>query len=222
MAREHAPLQRPAGGDAAATPVYLLHNAGDGFARRYERAARADMGRQLARLLGRPFGGDWQPGQAGGYFVPDETLSAQAALELGIRSEQDLFGGVVPYPFLATKALTQPLVPDAEVAPAGWREAFHAGTDGAVLRGYSAFSLEDARRGLARLLPHGTVRIKPVGATGGRGQQVVATLAEGEATLAGLDAARIAAEGVVLEENLEDTTTLSIGRVRVGASVASY
>ena len=211
---------------APAAPVYVLHNAGDAFARRYERAARAAMAAQLAALRGSRYGGEWDaaagaaPGSA--YFVPDDTLSADQAMALGIRDEADLFGGVVPFPFLATKALTQPLVDGAAAAPDGWQEAFHAGTDDAVLRGFCAFCIADALRGLERLLQGGPVRIKPVRGTGGRGQRVVADMAAGEEALAALDAAALARDGVVLEENLADATTLSIGRVRVGALQASY
>ena len=39
-----------------------------------------------------------------GYVVPDVTIaSLEAARALGIRGEEDLFGGVVPFPFVAKR-----------------------------------------------------------------------------------------------------------------------
>ena len=34
------------------------------------------------------------------YFVPDDTLLSATATDLGIRTDQDLFGGVVPFAFV--------------------------------------------------------------------------------------------------------------------------
>lgn len=42
--------------------------------------------------------------------MPDGTLLTDEISALGIRSENDFFGGVVPYPFAKTKAITHPLV----------------------------------------------------------------------------------------------------------------
>src|SRR3954468_6586129 len=42
----------------------------------------------------------------GVFFVPDEALLHDEAAELGIRSANDIFGAVVPYPFIMTKAIT--------------------------------------------------------------------------------------------------------------------
>ena len=42
-----------------------------------------------------------------------------------------------------------------------------------MLEGFSVFTIEDARRAGAHLLERGPVRLKPVLAMGGRGQEVV-------------------------------------------------
>ena len=49
------------------------------------------------------------------YFVPDDTLMPDEAASLGIRSPDDLFGGVVSHPFVKTKAITHPLVSGSAV-----------------------------------------------------------------------------------------------------------
>jgi hypothetical protein len=72
---------------------------------RHERATQAEIARRLAVLLGHDFAGEHDPEreQAGPVFVlPDDTLvGLETARQLGISSEQDLFGGVVPHRFLA-------------------------------------------------------------------------------------------------------------------------
>ena len=44
------------------------------------------------------------------FFVPDDTLLVDEASSLGIRGPNDFYGGVVPHPFVKTKAITHGLV----------------------------------------------------------------------------------------------------------------
>jgi hypothetical protein len=195
--------------------------------REHELVAQRSVAERLAALLGCPFAGQLGPDEASagglGYAVPNDTLtSIEAAQRLGIRSEEDLFGGVVPFAFAATKTITHELVaPDAE-APAGWRGDFAERVREAVLPGRSAFSLHDARRAGRRLLQGGPVRIKPAGASGGAGQSVARDEVQLDAQLAALDARRLERDGVVIERDLLDTGTYSIGLLRVGSLMASY
>jgi hypothetical protein len=192
----------------------------------HERATRDGIARRLAALKGFDFAGEHDPGHSYPgpvYFVPSDTLvGLDAAAALGVRDEHDLFGGVVPHAFVATKAITHPLVgPDAQ-APPGWSCAFGTQVQGVVLSGFTAFSPEDAREAGRRLLQFGPVRVKPVRATGGRGQQVVSDAAGLDATLSAMDAEEMRRHGLVLEEELGDVTTYSVGQVRVTGLVASY
>ena len=97
-------------------------------AREHERATQRGVAARLAALLGCRL--DEVRGLATsrpvdlGYVVPDATIaSLDAARALGIRGEEDLFGGVVPFPFVATKTITHPLIDPAAAAPQGWRPA---------------------------------------------------------------------------------------------------
>jgi hypothetical protein len=196
------------------------------FGHAHERVTRAEVAKRLAGLKGFDFGGEYEPSRRYSgpvYFVPSETIiGLNAARELDISDEHDLFGGVVPHPFVATKAITHPLVePDAE-APAGWSHAFGEWVRDAVHQGFSAFTISDAICAGARLLEHGPARIKPVRATGGRGQVVVRGAAELRAALDEVDAEELALYGLVLEENLSEVTTYSVGQVRVADLVATY
>jgi hypothetical protein len=219
--------QSPAGRAAASTAhtrvSFLACRAGG---REHELAAQRGVAERLAVLLGCRFAGDADtaaPSAAIGYAVPNDTLtSLDAARRWGIRSEADLFGGVVPFPFVATKTITHPLVAPGAAAPAGWCGEFAERVAAVVLPGRSVFSLDDARRAGRRLLRGGPVRLKLASGVGGSGQSVARDAAQLDAQLAALDAAEITAHGMVLERNLADARTFSIGVLRVGLLQASY
>jgi hypothetical protein len=157
-----------------------------------------------------------------GYVVPDVTIvSLAAAGALGIRDEDDLFGGVVPFPFVAEKTITHPLIDAAAAAPQGWRSDFPDRVRDIALQGWSAFSLSDARAAGCRLLQEGDVRVKLASGIGGSGQSVAHTEAELDAQLAAIGPAEFAG-GLVVERNLVAVRTHSVGRVRVGSLLASY
>lgn len=215
------PLRAPRG------VVAVFSDPRRGFASGHERATRAEIARRLAVLLGFEFAGEHDAGGAPRsgpvYLVPSDTLvGPEDAAALGVRGEGDLFGGVVPRAFMATKAITHPLVGPDAAAPPGWSPAFGDRVRGAVLSGFTAFSPADARRAGARLLERGPVRVKAVRATAGRGQAVASDAAALDAALGAVDGAELAGHGLVLEEDLAGVTTYSVGQVRVAGLVASY
>ncbi len=192
----------------------------------HEAVTRAAVSRKVAALLGLNFAGENDPTESYAgplYFIPDETLvGLELARSLGITREHDLFGGVVPQPFVATKAISHPLIHLDARAPVGWSTEFGRRVQDAVLSGYSVFTAEDARLAYSRLLEIGPARVKAVHAKGGHGQTVVANMAELEAVLGGIEPAELANHGLVLEENLTDVTTHSVGQIRVSDLIATY
>ena len=75
---------------------------------RHERASQDWVARRLASLCGWAYGGAYETRSAPAwhpYFVPDETLDLEQATRLGIQGEDDLFGGVVPHAFVASKVI---------------------------------------------------------------------------------------------------------------------
>ena len=196
-----------------------------GYRDRHERVTRTEIGKRLAALKGYAFAGEYEASAryAGPvYFIPSDTLLAREAADLGIRSEHDLFGGVAPYGFVATKAITHSLVEANASAPAGWSHEFGRRVQDAVLLGFTVFTPEDARHAAARLLERGPARTKPVGASAGRDQTIVSDAAELEAVLDGIEPAELSSSGLVLEENLTEVVTYSVGQVRVAELVATY
>lgn len=192
----------------------------------HERAVHEQLARRLAALQGYRFFGEYDPHGEYSlplYFVPSGTLVGESiANELGLEGEQDLFGGVVPQPFVETKAITHPLIrPDAD-APLGWSRDFAGRVIASVLPGYSVFSLSDAREAGRRLLYEGSIRLKPVRATGGRGQARISSEQALDKALEEVDEEELAQYGLVLEANLEHVTTFSVGQVRVAGRTLSY
>jgi Protein of unknown function (DUF3182) len=97
-------------GDAFQRAVVVYADPSQGFGHSHDKITRAAIARQFAVLQGYDFAGDYDPACRPGwalYFVPSCTvLGLESAEALGIHSEGDLFGGVVPHPFVATKAIT--------------------------------------------------------------------------------------------------------------------
>jgi len=188
-------------------------------------STKASLAASLARLLGADYAGSVEPAPGcavGAYVVPCETLTLHEARQLGIGDADDLFGGVVPRPFVATKVITHPLVAADAQAPSGWMPAFAHRVADVVLDGFSVFGVGDARRACARLLQGGSVRVKDAAGVGGSGQAVVADLQQFDALLASKDFAGPWPGGLVLERNLHQVRTVSVGQVRVGRWQLSY
>ena len=201
------------------TAVALLQTGSP--ASQHERQIHLHLADCIGELLGLPSAGIRYGSLAAAelYLIPDTTLIAP---QPGVRGDADLYGGVVSQPFMATKAISHPLIDTHAVAPAGWSEAFMNLAGDAVLPGYSAFAVDDALRAGQKLLTNGAIRGKRVQARAGRGQQVIHDLQQLHRWLDSLECEEIHTDGVVLEQNLDEVRTYSVGQVRIGPHLASY
>ncbi|MBS7546033.1 DUF3182 family protein [Ancylobacter oerskovii] len=212
------PVARPTG-----AAVALVAEPGDMLGHRHQ--AVEALARRIASLRGSPILTLSEGGMAQlrVYAVPVETLvGGEFAARLGIESERDFFGGLVPYAVQAGKAITHPLPDDDATRPEGWSNAFGLAVREVVPAGFSAFDIDAARRAAGLLLPRGPLRVKPGWSDGGREQAIVADAVACEAALAALERDLLAEQGVVLEEDLSDAVTFSIGRVRIDDTILSY
>ncbi|SPC20248.1 conserved hypothetical protein [Cupriavidus taiwanensis] len=186
----------------------------------------ANIARKVAEIAGLPYAGGYAPPSAGGpppYLVPAQSLvGRELATRLGVQGLDDLFGGVVPYAFVATKAITHGLVEPGAAAPRGWSEAFVRRAVGATLPGFTAFSVDDARIAARRLLVLGPVRLKDTGGVGGLGQRVVDDERALEQALAALAPEVVERDGLVVERDLRAPHTYSVGKVVLAGLEASY
>ena len=192
----------------------------------HDLSTKAAIAKSIARLLDLEYAGqfDSRRSHLGPlYVVPSDTLTASSLpRRLGIRGVSDFFGGVVPYPFVGSKAITHPLIQPAAAAPQGWAIDYAAYLGDAVLPGYTAFSVADALLAGGLLLERGAVRVKQPTGVGGAGQLVVGDRSALRAHIESLDERDVQREGLVLETNLSDVETLSIGLVQVGGWLAAY
>lgn len=181
------------------------------------------LGERLAVLLGLGITDVPGPADLQAYHVPRATLVGPAEAErLGIRHAGHLFGGWVPHEWMATKAITHPLVDADAVRPEGWTDALASHAGDITLDGFSTFSMNDARRAGEILLANGPVRIKPIHADGARGQSIVRNQEELDAALRELADADQLRDALVLEENLDDVQTFSVGAVELGNITIAY
>jgi hypothetical protein len=156
------------------------------------------------------------------FFVPDDTLICDEAIQLGIRSENDIFGAVVPYPFVMTKAITHGLVDRDAERPHGWSTAFPERVRDAVLPGFTAFNRSDGVLAARKLLTLGPLRLKPPLSCGGGGQILATQERQVEEFLDQCPREELAAYGLVLETNLHQVETLSVGRISIDEMVMTY
>lgn len=222
--RSSADNSRPAHGADTVVVTYGCVDHGDPNS--HDCVTRRRIAERLAGIMGWEFAGEYDPARtysARRYFVPSETIiGAQTARGLGIENETDLFGAVVPYAFAATKTITHDTVRNPGFVPQGWSRGFAEDVREAVLEGYAAFTADDVRAAARLLLARGPARIKLAKGIGGVGQFVVRTQADVEAVLAGIIPDELQEQGVVVEQNLTNVTTHSIGQVRVADIVMSY
>lgn len=222
-----APPHRPPVAPRPATlPAVAFYRHGGTCLNDHDAASKARVAESLAALLGLDFVGELDPARPAGrpiYLVPSDTLPTLAeARRLGVRGAGDLFGGVVPQAFVGTKLIAHPLVGPGRPAPRGWSAACAEQMRPAVLPGYSAFSADDARLAARRLLARGAVRLKHPDGVGGAGQWVIRRPEELEQHLARLGDEQVARRGLVLERNLREVITYSVGCVEVGGLRAAY
>jgi hypothetical protein len=212
--------------DVGLEGVVVSYAPQDGFnPESHECVTRMQIAEQLAALKGYEFAGEYDdtvryPETL--YYVPSRTLVGSEGSRLGIRNQDDLFGGVVPYPFVGTKTISHPLLYENAHIPEGWCRHFCVAVEDAVLGGHAAFTLENAERAGAKLLERGRVRVKPALALGGRGQIVVGAISELRAAILEIDPVELLSCGVVLEQNLENVKTYSVGQVHVARLTTSY
>lgn len=92
-----------------------------GHASLHETMTREEIVHRVAELKGCPFAEEmpqslWPKHT---YLIPSDTLHADAAQRLGVRGEDDLLGGVVPYPLWPQRPSPTPWCPPQRRRPRG-------------------------------------------------------------------------------------------------------
>jgi len=156
------------------------------------------------------------------FLIPDETLLTSDAHSLGLNDQSRFFGGCVPYSFVKTKAISHQLISNDAHRPLGWSKAFGERVRNVVLQGLTVFDPSDARAGAKSLLSQGPIRVKPPLGDSGRGQTVVSTFKEMESYLDSYPLEALGSQGLVLEENLLNVSTINVGHIMLDGTALSY
>lgn len=147
----------------------------------------------------------------------DETMASKTRLSTGT-----LLGGLVPFRFAATKAITHGLMDAGSPCPQGWSPAMAERLGDAALQGYTAFTTADAIEAGRRLLRGGPARVKEVCARASLGQTVVKTDEQLRSVIEQQDPRVLSDFGIVIEENLIDPETYSVGTLSIAGLEISY
>ena len=157
------------------------------------------------------------------YFVPHAALIRTTSEKMGVRTADDIFGGVVEIAAHRDKAILHPRVPGYEQNCMWHSSKFAARVATAVLPGFSVFSPHDAHTAFRQLSGEGySIRGKDPTCDGGGGQWVVADENHLNSIIASLPEGKILNHGFVLEPNLIDPVTLSVGQIYLNRRFYSY
>lgn len=203
---------------------YVVGYCRDSTAADHEVQTNLALAKWLAEIEQWTFGGTFDPDMRGDkslYFVPSQTLVGADAEALGVEGVDDLLGGYVQHAFVASKAISHPLFSNDDQPPDGWNPQFSERVHGVVLPGVTVFSLDQARLAATERLAKAMLRVKRVEACGGLGQAVLRDAQQLQAWLAGLDP-EVCRHGIVIEENLEQARTHSVGQTFINGFLMTY
>lgn len=156
------------------------------------------------------------------YYVPFAAVHSDLATDKGIVGLGDLYGGIVREYQHADKAILH-LLPSANaVHPAWYSPNFAESVRDVVLPGYTAFTYDDIEDGFNLMRSDGfSVRLKDPANTGGLGQHLIRSVEDLAETMTAYEG-KLPNTGVVLEADLHDPVTITIGYVNIGGIVYSW
>ncbi|NKB96591.1 DUF3182 family protein [Ochrobactrum intermedium] len=152
-------------------------------------------------------------------FIPTYALARQEGNP--DMTVDRFYGGIVHRGFMATKLVTHPHWHDHDDLPEGWTGQFAACLQDCVLPGFSVFSHRHALEAASALLKKHKIRFKNPYASGGEDQSVIDTVRSLDSFLAEVSEVDIA-NGLVLEEDVDNSTTYSVGQIQLGNHVGTY
>ncbi|KAB2697557.1 DUF3182 family protein [Ochrobactrum sp. Kaboul] len=154
----------------------------------------------------------------GTFFIPTVSLIRKSHPEL---DANQFWGGCVDQEYMTTKLATHPAWNEEDELPAGWKPQFAKDLGSAALAGFSVFSHDHAARAGAFLLDKSKIRLKDPYASGGKNQCVFENNHELDVFLQSLSQSEIT-KGMVIEEDVENSSTYSVGQVSLAGLTASY
>lgn len=177
------------------------------------------VAREIATILGRPFYGeialDSLVSAKEHYVVPVKTIRKEEAMALGLNDAGDFYGVVVDHLGHVGKAILHE-TKEAKT-PKFYSKMFAAMVEDLVLPGATAFSFEQALEAGVELTGRfGQTRLKQTDKSDGQGQFEIKNSRDLERALNEVGEAEVQSKGIVLEPNLMNRITISVGFAQIG------
>jgi hypothetical protein len=189
--------------------------------RNYYEERNGTVARKIAEHLGVPYTGEVEGLIADTlYLVPPRTLDRNQRRLLQ-RDEENIYGAALDSLDHVGKAILHPTVSQMQPVFYSYDFANQVTQQGLVLPGYTAFSAIDALSAYRSDLPYG-YRLKPPHLSDGHGQIAIEDEQHLQSLLEQMDDAFLREHGVVMEANLNDPQTISVGFARIGRDTYSF
>ncbi len=188
----------------------------------YVQMRNGQIGKDIAQLCGYSFNGFISPNEmpsGDNYVVASKTLDRKSASELGIKETSDFYGLVVDSIDQAGKTVLHPAI--TKETPPSYNPRFAQKVSEYVLPGYTCFSKDEAFRIYSKFGKNGFgFRFKVANESDGKGQykiednyHLLNILNREKYTLQ---------EGFVLEANLNNPKTISVGFSEIMGQTFSF
>lgn len=190
----------------------------------YIRKRNGLISRRIAEYLEIPFFGEVRALKPEGYSVPARTLLKSQARTAGIENRDQFYGAVIEDHGHVSKAVLHPTLNGKTEAPHFHSDLFVERVKDCVLPGFTVFSKEDAANAYENLVDQGyRVRAKKTRESDGMGQLDIRYRSNLLAFLKGsISDEEINQEGLVLEAQVHDPQTISIGYAIYGKDVFTF
>jgi hypothetical protein len=188
--------------------------------RNYIEQRNGQVAQDLATYFGIPFLGT-QNGQGGDfYYVPAKTVEASDAIKLGIENSRDLYGAIASKRTATGKSILHPSV--SNITPDFYNPEFAELIQDLVLPGFVGFNPLDILKGYNFFSRSFPARLKLSNESDGLGQFPIQDKLHLEQIIEKIDPSIIAEEGVVLEPELQNPKTISVGFAQIGTKLLSF
>lgn len=189
--------------------------------REFIRERNGNVARCIADYLGLDFLERQVKDNIGVYVVPAVTLERDRAEYLGIYSPEDFYGGSVGHVQQAGKSVLHRTM--SSNIPGFYSGDFVGKVDEFVLPGVTGFSREDLIAGYMKFMNKDCdMRLKLPGESDGNGQYVARSKIELMDLLCMHEDGCINEHGLVLEANVNEPRTLSVGYAQIGRDMFSF
>ena len=189
--------------------------------RNYYEQRNGRVARDIAGFCGIDYvgcdGGSYDKGSL--YLVPAKTVTKRQAEILGASDDESFYGGAVEHRAHVGKAILHST--NSLKVPRFYSAEFACSVSDLVLPGITCFSRGDVAVGFEKSFNE-TVRLKVSEASDGHGQFLIRDTGELSTAMSTMSDREISESGVVLESNVFDGMTVSVGVLKVAGGVYGF